>query len=175
MPLFTLHKFKAVPGLALLAVLAGCATPQERHMPPPVAGSAASAAAAQGNTSDQIAVVRYGRYTLIELRPEAGQRDLSLQVVDMAMPAHLSPTVGDGVQHLLQRTGYSACHTGEASVLYALPLPAAHLRLGPQTLRDALQTLAGPAWRLSFDEGTRQVCFARKTDPVEPDPTGVAP
>ncbi|WP_245171974.1 MULTISPECIES: PilL N-terminal domain-containing protein [Burkholderia] len=158
--------------MALLAMLAGCASQVERQISPSVANNTAVAAE---STDSEVPVVRHGRYTLIELRPEASQRDLSLQVVDVAMPAHLSPTVGDGVQHLLQRTGYSACHTSESSMLYAFPLPAAHLRLGPMTLRDALQTLAGPAWLLSFDEGARQVCFIRKSDPIELVSAGVAP
>jgi len=122
-----------------------------------------------------VPVVRYGRYTLAELRPEPGQRDLSQQLVDVVMPAGLSATVGDGMQHLLQRTGYSLCNMKEAAPLYALPLPAAHLRLGPQTLLDALQTLAGPAWRLTLDQGVRQICFKRLPGTIKPAHAGVAP
>jgi hypothetical protein len=48
--------------------------------------------------------------------------------------------------------------------LYALPLPAAHLHLGPMTLRDALLTLAGPAWELHADDRARQICFERPGD-----------
>ena len=33
-------------------------------------------------------------------------------------------------------------------------------------LRDALLTLAGPAWDVSIDDGARQVCFRRHTTPV---------
>ena len=32
---------------------------------------------------------------------------------------------------------------------------------GPLVLRDALLTLAGPAWDLSVDDAARQVCFQR--------------
>ena len=64
----------------------------------------------------------------------------------------------------------------EAATLYALPLPAAHLRLGPLMLRDALLTLAGPAWELSVDDLTRQVCFSRHGAPtfLSANPPGTA-
>jgi type IV pili sensor histidine kinase/response regulator len=43
--------------------------------------------------------------------------------------------------------------------LYALPLQAAHYRLGPLPLRDALQVLAGQTWKIQVDERSREVCF----------------
>lgn len=105
-------------------------------------------------------VVRYGRYTLVELGASAPQRDLLQQVIDIALPDVANPTVGDALHYVLLRTGYQPCASdAEAAPLYALPLPAADLHLGPMTLRDALQTLAGPAWRLQVDETTRRVCF----------------
>jgi type IV pili sensor histidine kinase/response regulator len=45
-------------------------------------------------------------------------------------------------------------------------LPAAHLRLGPLFLRDALLTLAGPAWELQVDDVTRRVCFTQEPEPL---------
>ncbi|MEL7844931.1 integrating conjugative element protein pill, pfgi-1, partial [Pseudomonas aeruginosa] len=52
----------------------------------------------------------------------------------------------------LKRSGYGLCETAHAVIeLYALPLPAAHLHLGPMTLRHALLTLAGPSWELHAD------------------------
>src|SRR3546814_8427606 len=74
----------------------------------------------------------------------------------------LDASVGDAMRHVLLRSGYRLCDAAEAATLYALPLPAAHLRLGPLLLRDALLTLAGPAWELSVDAVTRQVCFSRQ-------------
>ena len=49
--------------------------------------------------------------------------------------------------------------------LYSLPLPAAHLYLGPMTLRDALLTLAGPAWDVQVDDRARQICFVPAGEP----------
>ncbi len=106
---------------------------------------------------EYIPVVRYGRYTLVELAPTAAQRDLLLQTIDVAMPEDARATVGDGLRHVLKRSGYGLCQTARAVIeLYALPLPAAHLHLGPMTLRDALLTLAGPAWELHADDRARQ-------------------
>jgi type IV pili sensor histidine kinase/response regulator len=53
------------------------------------------------------------------------------------------------------------CNDEATEALYALPLPAAHLRLGPMTLHEALRVLAGPAWEMRVDDVARQVCFVR--------------
>lgn len=128
-----------------------------------------------------VPVVRYGRYTLVELAPEAAQRDLLLQVIDVSMPATLPATVGDALRYVLLRSGYRLCeHDAQTSVLYQLPLPATHLHLGPLTLREALLTLAGSAWDLKIDDTARRVCFARRVDdgdlsPLDPVPTPAEP
>ncbi len=110
--------------------------------------------------SDWVPVARYGRYTLVELTPQAAQHNLLLQVVDVSVPATLHATVGDGLRYVLQRSGYSLCDDDpEVAALYELPLPAAHLQLGPMFLHDALLTLAGPAWELQVGDRARQVCF----------------
>lgn len=118
-------------------------------------------------SSDLTPVVRYGRYTLIELVSEPAQRDLMRQVVEVVIPPSLDANVGDAMRHVLRRSGYRLCDTADAAALYALPLPAAHLHLGPLMLRDALLTLAGPAWDVSVNDGVRQVCFRRHATPVE--------
>ncbi|MDO2232289.1 integrating conjugative element protein pill, pfgi-1, partial [Escherichia coli] len=85
---------------------------------------------------EYIPVVRYGRYTLVELAPTAAQRDLLLQAIDVSMPEEARATVGDGMRHVLKRSGYGLCETAHAVIeLFALPLPAAHLHLGPMILR----------------------------------------
>ncbi|CAM8846123.1 Integrating conjugative element protein pill, pfgi-1 [Burkholderia pseudomallei] len=105
--------------------------------------------------------MRYGRYTLIELVPDDGQRDLMRQVIDVTLPAAAHATVGDALHYVLRRSGYRLCdaHTDAVAVLLTLPLPAAHEHLGPITLREALQLLAGPRWTLLVDDETREVCF----------------
>jgi type IV pili sensor histidine kinase/response regulator len=159
----------AALGLLWSVLAGGCATTAASHAPDPIekASPAPNPEAAQF-----IPVVRSGRYTLVELAPMAAQRDLLLQTVDVSMPEEARATVGDGLRHVLKRSGYQLCETGQAVIaLYALPLPAAHLNLGPLTLRDALLTLAGPSWELRVDDRTRQVCFEQ----VSGDATAPAP
>ncbi|CAB5670751.1 integrating conjugative element protein PilL, PFGI-1 class [Delftia tsuruhatensis] len=143
--------------LATALLLAGCNTLYEpvRAMP-----DVASAQATADPAS--IAVLRQGRYTLVELAPSAAQRDLLRQVVEVALPTDAQASVGDGLRHVLKRSGYRLCAEPSVadSALYSLPLPLAHQRLGPMTLREALLTLAGPAWLMQADERQRVICFA---------------
>lgn len=169
------HRLALVSLMTVSLLIAGCATagkvstsaePTTQVAPSatiaPAVPLGVANAAAQEPTPYLIPVVRYGRYTLVELVPEPAQRDLLQQVIEVSIPSTLDVSVGDGLRHVLQRTGYRLCETQDAAALYALPLPAAHLRLGPLPLRDALLTLAGPAWDLSVDDAAREVCFQRK-------------
>ncbi|KSQ24947.1 hypothetical protein FA454_14320 [Pseudomonas aeruginosa] len=140
--------------LLLTALAAGCATPPSPPIPDEVAAPA----------PEYIPVVRYGRYTLVELAPTAAQQDLLLQVVDVAIPDTLHASVDDALRHVLRRSGYQLCSGPETAALSTLPLPAAHYHLGPLQLRDALLTLAGPARTLHVDHAARRVCFADPTD-----------
>lgn len=146
-------------GTGLLAAIlaSGCATTTAPSTP-----DATDEAAPAPEAPQFIPVVRYGRYTFVELAPTATQRDLLLQTIDVSMPEDTRATLGDGLRHVLKRSGYQLCETAHpVTELYALPLPAAHLHLGPMSLRDALLTLAGPGWELHADDRTRQVCFER--------------
>ncbi|VFR27535.1 PilL protein [plant metagenome] len=154
-------------GVSLLAaaLTIGCATSAAPTAPPPVEEVATIPEPA---TPELIPVVRYGRYTLVELAPTVAQRDLLQQVIDVSMPEEARATVGDGLRHVLRRSGYQLCETAHVVIeLYSLQLPAAHLRLGPLTLRDALLTLAGPAWDLQVDDRHRQICFIRPGDALD--------
>ena len=145
-----------ITGLSSFIMSSGCTTTTGSPSP---AEPMADAKAPQ-LPSNWVPVARYGRYTLVELSPQAAQHNLLLQVVDVSMPATQHATVGDGLRYVLQRSGYSLCEDDpEVTALYDLPLPAAHLQLGPIFLRDALMTLAGPAWELQVDDRARQVCF----------------
>jgi len=150
-------------GLIAAALTAGCAT---SSVAPPVIEPEPETRA-QPVPDGWIPIVRYGRYTLVELVPEAAQQDLLLQVIDVSMPATLPATVGDALRYVLLRSGYTLCEADpDAAALHHLPLPAAHLRLGPLFLRDALLTLAGPAWELHVDDVARRVCFAQEPEPL---------
>ena len=151
--------------LALAASLAaGCATTAPSS--PPADSSHAVEPAI--SLPQYIPVARYGRYTLVELEPTEAQRDLLLQVIEVSLPDIVQATVGDALNHVLRRSGYRLCSGPETDALDALPLPAAHYRIGPMALRDALLTLAGPAWSLHVEEGARVVCFTSATIPAEP-------
>ena len=155
-------------GLLAAALASGCAT----TMAPLAPEAADEVSPALGPATPVfIPVVRYGRYTLVELAPTSAQRDLLLQTIDVSMPEDARATVGDGLRHVLKRSGYQLCETAHAVIeLYALPLPAAHLHLGPMSLRDALLTLVGPAWGPHANDRTRQVCFERIGEPAGADP-----
>ncbi|MGE0278266.1 MAG: PilL N-terminal domain-containing protein [Nitrospiraceae bacterium] len=144
-----------IAALFSVLVTAGCTTASVLPSIP-----AESAAQTQTIGDTLIPVVRYGRYTLVELMPEAAQRDLLLQVVNLSIPAVTSATVGEAMRSALTHSGYRLCDDAQVEMLYALPLPAAHFNLGPLTLREALRTLAGPAWDLRTDDGERRICFA---------------
>jgi conjugative transfer region protein (TIGR03748 family) len=110
--------------------------------------------------STTIPAARLGRYTFVELAPGQAQRDLMRQVIDVTVPHGLQTSVADMLRYVLLRSGYGVCEGEPLARFEMLPLPAAHLRLGPLSLRDALEVLAGPAWELTVDDATRQVCFA---------------
>ncbi|WOA33474.1 hypothetical protein [Alloalcanivorax xenomutans] len=108
--------------------------------------------------SDAPQVVRTGRYQLWELGTSSGQQQLINQVVRVAIPSTLSVTVKDALMHLLAGTGYHLCD-GVPPDLANQPLPLTHRNLGPASLQEALQVLAGSAWVLQQDPRRREVCF----------------
>lgn len=111
--------------------------------------------------------LRYGRYTLVSTEPTTEQRDLLAQIIDVSIPSNLNPSVQEAMHYVLQRSGYSLCPAAEpVKILFTRPLPAAHYRLGPISLRSALQVLAGPAWQLTTDEVSRSVCFEQQKTEV---------
>ena len=151
----TINHITLISGLLSAILSTGCAS----TVPPAPAGPEAEAAPPPV-PSDWLPIARYGRYTLVELKPRTAQHNLLLQVIDVSVPATPAATVGDGLRHVLQRSGYALCDSDpQVAALYELPLPAAHLQLGPMFLHDALLTLAGPAWELQVDDRARQVCF----------------
>lgn len=175
-----LHDLSRTTAIAALVLVTGCAT-----KPPPIKSAMNSGAPASETPRSHppaidehpniVPVARQGRYTLVEMRPDSSQRDLMLQVINVTIPASIDASVGGAMQHVLLRTGYRLCEAQEAAALYALPLPAAHLRLGPLALRDALATMAGPAWALVIDDFSRQVCFQLKSHLPLPAVIGVEP
>jgi type IV pili sensor histidine kinase/response regulator len=159
-------RFLPAASLALAAMLASaCATTAPDAAPPPGQALSCATSPAPEAKPKPVPVTRHGRYALVELSPEPAQRDLMRQIIEVSLPPTLDAGVGDALRHVLQRSGYRLCEDADAEALYRLPLPAAHLSLGPLTLRDALATLAGPAWDMSVDDASRRVCFERQAAP----------
>jgi conjugative transfer region protein (TIGR03748 family) len=135
--------------LAVTAMTTGCALG-----PTPAVPTSAP------DTSEAVSAVRHGRYTLVEVGPNDAQRDLLRQIIDIRLPTAAPVTVGDALHIVLLQSGYRLCEEmDETHALYGLPVPAVHHQLGPVTLRDALEVLAGRGWQLEVDDHTRQVCF----------------
>ncbi|WCE10145.1 PFGI-1 class ICE element type IV pilus protein PilL2 [Pseudomonas sp. JBR1] len=157
-------KLFTLPPLALAAALAGCVAHESA---PPATGpdSSRNPELLQPDLYPKGAAsepqVRYGRYTLVNTAPETEQRDLMAQIIDVNIPGNMKPTVRDAMQYVVNRSGYSLCgpDQGHVNILFTRPLPAAQYKLGPMSLRNTLQVLAGPAWQVKVDEVMRSVCF----------------
>ena len=108
--------------------------------------------------------VQVGRYASLIAAPTEAQANLLSTLVTVKFPPRVS-TAGGAVEHLLRGSGYRlAPHTTADPArtdLLGFPLPKAHRSLGPMPLRDALETLAGPAFRLVEDPLHRLVSFER--------------
>ena len=106
--------------------------------------------------------VQVGRYSALRAMPTAAQADLLSTVITVRFPGRIQ-TVGEAVHYLLQRSGYRLAehHTTNSVTadLLALPLPAVHRNLGPILLKQALETLAGPVFRLVQDPVHRLISF----------------
>ncbi|MCO8166172.1 TcpQ domain-containing protein [Pseudomonas sp. 21LCFQ02] len=120
--------------------------------------------------------VRYSRYTLVNTMPAEGQRDLMSQIIDVTMPSNMNPNVRDAMEYVTARSGYQLCPAGSGyvGILYSRPLPAAQYKLGPMSLRNTLQVLAGPAWQVKVDEVSRNVCFNLRPGYQPPAPVQAA-
>jgi conjugative transfer region protein (TIGR03748 family) len=156
--------------LTLLAMLIGCTTQRVPDAAPVLDSSRKPDILTpdlypNGAALEKDPVVRYGRYTLVSSAPTPDQRDLMAQIIDISIPANMTPNVGEAMVYVLDRSGYSLCSTdtGQVSVLYTRPLAAALYKIGPMTLRNALQVLAGPAWQVEVDEMDRQVCYVLRS------------
>ncbi len=122
--------------------------------------------------------VQVGRYSTLRAMPTAAQADLLSTTIAVRFPERIQ-TLGEAVHYLLQRSGYRLADHLAASPatadLLALSLPAVHRNLGPILLKQALETLAGPVFRLVQDPVHRlisfELCMPVRTATHEPDPS----
>ncbi|EBY8644297.1 hypothetical protein D6S17_22560 [Salmonella enterica subsp. enterica serovar Java] len=159
--MFTLNTYSFFcPGLLL--VLAGCAQSPAASSARDTAFSHSLKPAAPADIWQRSPeVTREGRYTLVSVKSADAQREPLNQLIDITMPVSLVSSVGDGFRYLLFQSGYSLCgrYGADFAELLNRPLPAVQRRLGPVRLSEALQVVAGPAWRMTVDEVNREVCF----------------
>lgn len=125
---------------------------------------------------DPIQVIHQGRYALVSTAPSIEQQHLMSQIVDITIPPNINATVREAMDYTMLRSGYTLCDAPmpEVATLYSRPLPAAHYRLGPMTLGNALQVLAGPAFYVVADELARNVCLVVRSE-YQPQPVLQAP
>ena len=106
--------------------------------------------------------VQVGRYSMLSATPTEAQADLLATTIKVQLPKRIH-TIGEAIRYLLQRSGFrlaaSEAMAPEMRVLFDLPLPAVHRELGPISLRQALETLAGPAFQLVQDPIHRLIAF----------------
>lgn len=115
-------------------------------------------------------VIREGRYRIVSTKPSAEQRDLLSQIIQFEAQV-IHATVKSALDVVVNGSGYRVCSAAPGSsidTLYNLPLPQAHRKIGPVTLRNALQVLAGPAYSVEVDETRRGICFKVRPDYKEP-------
>lgn len=168
--------------LSLAALVAGCAIQKAEQPPKPAFDSSRNPEwlspdiYPNGASPEKEPVVRYGRYTLVSTQPDASQRDLMAQIIDVTIPSSMNPSVRDAMLYVVDRSGYALCppSSQHVNILYTRPLPAAQYKLGPMTLRNTLQVLAGPAWQVKVDEVNRQVCFMLRPGYQLPTPSAPA-
>jgi conjugative transfer region protein (TIGR03748 family) len=92
---------------------------------------------------------------------ETGELQIS-RTLELELPQEIT-TVGQAISYLLEDSGYRLLSAKLAEPyrvgLFAMPLPEAQRRLGPLSLRQALELLSGPAFRLAIDPVYRLVTF----------------
>lgn len=128
----------------------------------PIAVLAVAMALGQVSTYVNASEARIARYSELLLLPSETQRDPLMSPVLAPVPGELT-RVGDAVEWLLGPSGYrlsaATAAASERSMLLALPLPIAHRSVEALPVRTALQTLAGPAFRLVEDPVHRLISF----------------
>ena len=115
-----------------------------------------------GTSSTGTSEVQVGRYQSVKLQPTDEQINLLSSIVEIELPEQVS-TVGQAITHLLDGSGYRLLSPKLAesyrSHLFAMPLPEVQRQLGPLSLRQALELLGGPAFRLVIEPTYRLASF----------------
>lgn len=106
-----------------------------------------------------------GHYLSLENKPTEAQINLLSQIIQVRFPQEVQ-SIGDAMIYMLRYSGYSLIDEGKQSPALKntlrKPLPIIDRNFGPMSLKDALTTLAGPAFTLVHDPLNREVDFKLK-------------
>ena len=98
--------------------------------------------------------VSLSRYAYLAPGSTHAQRHpLQVTLAEARFPQEIA-TVGDALEHLLQRSGYRLDRERSPwarSILLPQPLPEVHRELGPIHLAEALGVLVGEGWKLTVN------------------------
>ena len=115
------------------------------------------------------------RYSVIAVRPTAGQRDLLSVTRAITIPGDIE-SVGEAFHWMLRDSGYRLATdtvlSEEVRAMLELPLPAVHRRFEPMSLQTVLGLMIGPAFHLIQDPVHRLIAFERCADGPDPVATG---
>lgn len=110
-------------------------------------------------------VMQVSRYQTVAEKPSTAQIHLLSQTIQMRFPQNIQ-TVGAAMTYVLRYSGYSLVPYTQMSQslrnTLTMSLPAVDRNFGPMSLRDALTTLAGPAFDLVQNKLNRTVNFRVK-------------
>ena len=106
--------------------------------------------------------LQVSRYVTLAAVASDTQKDPLSALIPKLVFGHQVSTVQDALQVLLNDSGYRiASYHPDPRVhqLFNLSLPAVHRKMGPISLENALNTLAGPPWMLVVDPINRLITF----------------
>lgn len=111
-----------------------------------------------------ITITQVARYSVIPPQATPAQQDLLAQAKPVQIPEAVI-SVGDGLQWLLQGSGYQLVKaeqlSAEVLALLALPLPQAHRQFDPLPLRMIIRLIVGVGFMLVEDPVHRLVSIER--------------
>lgn len=104
------------------------------------------------------------RYTTAPAAPDANRGQPLAVVATVHFPRATVSTVGEALQHLLVRTGYTLVPAEQldplAAQLLKLNLPESQRALGPYRVDAMVRVLLGDGWTLQVDPLLRRIAFA---------------
>ena len=120
-----------------------------------------SLVAASASFADEVTEV--SRYTTVKNQATRAQINPLLMTVQVKFPQSVQ-TVGDAMDYLLRYSGYSLVNRSEMDVnvqqMLDQPLPIVDRSLGPLSLQEALEVLAGKhVFKLTEDPLHRKLSF----------------